>query len=132
MMWRVSVHEQLVRETWEALERGDFGAVEAVLAPDARWRAVEDGPWNCEGRARVIEVMRENRAQQMLAGDVEQVLDAEHGRVIVAFRPVSEPRGSPLDEGVRWVVLSLDGEGLVSEMKGCADRATAVAYAGSA
>jgi ketosteroid isomerase-like protein len=54
-MWRVG-HEQMVRETWEALDSGDFAAVEAVFAPDARWRAVEDGPWNCESRARIVQL----------------------------------------------------------------------------
>ncbi len=123
-------HEELVRETWAALSRDDFGQLEAVLAPGARWRAVEDGPWNCENRSQILRVMRENRASG-LDGEVEQVRDVGD-RAIVAFRPSSETPGQwPLDNGIRYVVLTFDSEGLVSEMKGCADRAAAFSYAGA-
>ena len=123
-------HEELVRETWAALSRDDFGQLEAVLAPGARWRAVEDGPWNCENRSQILRVMRENRAAG-LDGEVEQVRDVGD-RAIVAFRPSSETPGQwPLDNGIRYVVLTFDSEGLVSEMKGCADRAAAFSHAGA-
>jgi ketosteroid isomerase-like protein len=128
-MWRVS-HEQLVRETWAALSRDDFGPLETALAPGAKWRAVEDGPWNCENRSQIVEVLAANRAAG-LDGEVEQVVEAGD-RAIVAFRPARESPGQwPLDHGVRYLVLTFDGAGLVSEMKGCADRATAFAYAGA-
>ena len=125
--------ERLVRETWAALERGDYDAVERMFAPDARWVAVEAGPWDCESRTQIISVMRENRARGVLAGEVEQVLDAGRGRLLVAFRPAgdAQPGGWPLEDGLRWMVLSFDEEGLAREMKGCADRATALAYAAS-
>lgn len=120
-------HSQLVRQTWEAVSRGDLDTLEAALAPDAKWRAVEDGPWNCESRARILEVMRGNLAKG-LAGEVEDVF-AVGERAVVAFRPDRpDPGGWPLDDGIRYVVLTVH-DGLVSEMKGCADRATALAYA---
>jgi ketosteroid isomerase-like protein len=120
--------EQFVRATWATVAAGEFDALAAVLTPDARWRAVEDGPWNCENRSQIISVMRENRARGALAGVVEDVREVGD-RAIVAFRPEREGEGQwPLDDGVRYVVLSFDG-GLVSEMKGCADRASALAYA---
>jgi hypothetical protein len=125
-------HEQLVRETWEALDRGDLAAIETVFAPDAKWRAVEEGPWNCESRAQIVETMRENRVAGALRGAVEDVRDVGEDRAVVAFRPERELPGQwPLDEGIRYVVLSFDADGLVSEMKGCRDRATAFAYAGA-
>ena len=128
-MWRMG-RELLVRETWAALSRDDFGPLEAVLAPGAKWRAVEDGPWNCENRSQILRVMRENRAAG-LDGEVEQVRDVGD-RAIVAFRPSSATPGQwPLDNGIRYVVLTFDGDGRVSEMKGCADRAAAFAYAGA-
>ncbi len=43
--------EQLIREAWEGLSRGDLRVLRRMLALDARWRAVYDGPWNCEGRS---------------------------------------------------------------------------------
>lgn len=130
-MWRVS-HEPLVRETWEALSRGDYDAVEAVFAPDAKWRAVEEGPWNCESRSQILSVMRDNRAAGALRGEVEEVRDVGSDRAIVAFRPAQQGTDAwPLDNGIRYVVLTLDDGGLVSEMKGCRDRAEAIAYAGA-
>jgi ketosteroid isomerase-like protein len=121
-------HEQQVRETRAALSRGDFERVEAAFAADARWRAVEDGEWNCENRTQILNVMRENRGRRVLEGDVEEVFDVGK-RVVVAFRPAHhDPEGWPLDNGIRYVVLSLDN-GLVTEMKGCLDRQVAVDYA---
>lgn len=122
--------EQLVRETWAALAGGDLAVMERVLAPDARWRAVEDGPWNCESRTQIIEVMGQNLSRG-LAGKVEQVLDAGRSRAIVAFRPdqPAQAGGWPLEDGVRWLVLSFDDDGLIAEMKGCATRRDATDYA---
>lgn len=122
-------HEQLVRETWLAMSGGDLAPLEAALAPDAKWRAVEDGPWNCENRATIMAVMSGNLANG-LAGDIEEVLDIGK-RVLVGFRPDShQPGGWPLDNGIRYLVLTLTGD-LVTEMKGCIDRATALVYAES-
>jgi ketosteroid isomerase-like protein len=86
-------HEQHVRETWAALSRGDLETVEAAFAANGRWRAVEDGEWNCENRTQILNVMRENRARRVLEGDVEEVLDVGK-RVVVAFRPARhDPEG---------------------------------------
>jgi ketosteroid isomerase-like protein len=122
--------EQLVRDTWESLSRGEVGALEAVLAPDARWRAVEDGPWNCQNRAAILEVMGRN-LDTGLAGRVEEVFDVGQ-RTVVAFRPDRPgPPAWPLEDGIRYVVLSFR-DGLVTEMKGCANRSVALAYAAGA
>jgi ketosteroid isomerase-like protein len=118
---------QLIDETWQAVSAGDLGALEVVLADDAKWRAVQDGPWNCDGRAMILEVMASNVANG-LSGEVEEVLDVGD-RAIVAFRPRDHAPGAwPLDDGIRYVVLSFRDEKVV-EMKGCPDRATALAYA---
>ncbi len=124
-------HAQLVRDTWAALTQGDLSAVEAVLAPDARWHAVEDGPWNCESREQIISVMAERRGVGFMAGQIEDVVDVDGERVIVAFRPDHEPDEWPLDNGIRYVVISFDGD-RVSEIKGCRDRQVAHAYAAGA
>jgi ketosteroid isomerase-like protein len=44
----------LVHRAWEAISRGDLPALGLELAADARWRAVTDGPWNCDGREQII------------------------------------------------------------------------------
>jgi ketosteroid isomerase-like protein len=109
------------------LSRRDLGVLEAVLAPDARWRAVEDGPWNCESRAAVLDVMARNLGRGP-SGRIEDV-PAVGDRVIVAFRPDrQEPGGWPLEDGPRHVVLTVAG-GQVTVMKSCATRAAALAYA---
>lgn len=121
---------QLVHGTWAAIGRGDMGALESALAPGARWRAVEDGPWNCEGRAAILEVIARNLGRG-LAGTVEDVVEVGADRAIVAFRPSDPaPGGWPLDGGIRYVVITTR-DGRIVEIKGCADRATALAFAQS-
>jgi ketosteroid isomerase-like protein len=119
---------QLVRDTWEGLSAGDLTALEAALAPDAKWRAVEDGPWNCENRATIIEVIGRNIADGRLAGQIESV-EEQGGRMIVGFRPEKQD-GWPLDNGIRYMVVTM-GDGKITEMKGCPDRKTALTYAAS-
>jgi ketosteroid isomerase-like protein len=119
---------QLVRDTWDALSRGDLAPLESVLAPDARWRAVEDGPWNCENSHEIIAVLTENLGGR-LSGRIEDAFGVGE-RVVVAFRPDREPDGWPLDNGIRYVVISVAGD-RITEMKGCANREVALSYAGS-
>ncbi len=121
-----------MRQTFAALERGEREAVEAAFAPDAAWRGPDPGEWDCLDRARIIEVMRENWADGRLRGTVEQVVEVAGAHALVAFRPAQrEPDAwPPLDaDGLRWVVLSFGEDGLVREMRGQVDRATAAAYA---
>ena len=118
---------QFIRDTWDALSAGDLALLEAALAPDAKWRAVEDGPWNCQNRVAILDTMTLQLAEG-LSGRIEEVLDVAD-RVVVAFRPDHpRPDGWPLEDGIRYVVLTL-AEDKVTEMKGCADRRTALAYA---
>ena len=120
-------HLQLVRDLWDARSRGDLEPLAAALAPTAKWRAVEDGPWNCENAAAIIDVMRSQLADG-LSGTIEDAFELGD-RVIVAFRPDrSRPDGWPLENGVRHLVVSF-ADDRVTELKGCADRASALAYA---
>jgi len=122
---------ELVRKMWQAWSSGSFDAIEAAFAPDARWRAVEDGPWNCEHRGQILNVIRQNRERRGAPeGKIEEVFDVGE-RTVVAFRPANpNPDGWPLDDGVRYVVLTIE-DGLVAEMKGCASRQVAFDYAAS-
>jgi ketosteroid isomerase-like protein len=124
-------NEQLVREMWTAWSSGDFEAIEAALAPEARWRAVEDGPWNCENRGQILDVMGQNRERSGApAGELEEIVDVGE-RVVVAFRPTNPALdGWPLDDGIRYVVLTIK-DTLITEMKGCASRQVAFDYAAS-
>jgi ketosteroid isomerase-like protein len=117
--------EALIRDTWAALSKGDLRPVKDAFAPDARWRGVADAP-GCQSRKEILTRMRRNLGRR-LSGRVEEVF-GEGERTIVAFRPDEAPAGEPLDDGLRYVVLTERG-GLIAEMKGCADRACAIAYA---
>lgn len=119
-------HVQLVRDTWDALSHGDLAPLQTLFAPDAKWRAVEDGPWNCENRSQIIEVMTEN-LKGRLSGRIDDAFEIGD-RIVVAFRPDRGPDEWPLDNGIRYVVVSLDGD-LITEMKGCANRQVALDYA---
>ncbi len=116
-----------MRQTWEAISLGNLAPVEELLAPDAKWRAVEDGPWNCENREMIVKVLRQNLVESGLAGRVENVKEVGD-RTVVAFRPDRERDQWPLDNGIRYVVLT-ERDGLLVEMKGCADRQVALDYA---
>jgi hypothetical protein len=76
---------ELLHRAWEAMRGGDFAVLEDSLAEDAKWRTVDEGPTNCEGRGTIIEVMSRN-LQGRLRGRIEETIQIGP-RVIVAFRP---------------------------------------------
>ena len=117
----------LIRRAWEGVSRGDLSVLEQQLAVDARWRAVTDGPWNCESREAIVETMSRNLAGGARGTIEEMVQDGP--RVLVAFRPETPPldRERPLDDGIAYVVVTIR-DGKFVELKGCADRAAAQAY----
>jgi ketosteroid isomerase-like protein len=51
---------ELVRRSFEALTQGDYAVLESSMAEEARWRTVEEGATNCEGRETIIGMMRRN------------------------------------------------------------------------
>jgi hypothetical protein len=120
---------QLIRDIWDARSRGDLEPLREALTPDAKWRAVEDGPWNCESAAAIMDVMARQLADG-LSGQIEDTFEVGD-RVVVAFRPDRHDPGAwPLDNGIRYLVAGFAGEH-VTELKGCADRAAALVYARS-
>ena len=117
---------ELLQRAWEAGARGDLSVVEAALARNAKWRAIEDGPWNCENRRAILEVLERNLASG-LRGRIEQALQKGE-RILVGFRPDGALGGGrPLDDGIAYLVVTVRA-GKIVEMKGCADRASALAY----
>ena len=126
---KAMTHEELVRVMWEAWSQGDFETLETAFSPEAQWRAVEDGPWNCDSRTQILQTMRVNRElDRTPSGEITEITDLGE-RTLVGFRPERQPiDGWPLDDGVRYMVLTFDGE-LVTELKGCASRQVALDYA---
>lgn len=117
----------LIHRVWGAIAGGDLSALEQELAPDARWRAVTDGPWNCEGRAAIVETMSRNLAGGV-RGEIEATIQ-DGPRVLVAFRPQAPlpNRERPLDDGIAYIVVTIR-DGKITELKGCADRLAGQAY----
>jgi ketosteroid isomerase-like protein len=118
---------QWVREAWAAVLVGDLAPLGAALAPDAVWRPVVEGPWNCESRTAIVNAMS-YMVTKGLTGSIDDVTDVGD-RVVVGFRPDHHaPQAWPLDNGVRYLVATVS-DGLVTELKGCATQAAALAYA---
>ncbi|HST56780.1 MAG TPA: nuclear transport factor 2 family protein [Solirubrobacteraceae bacterium] len=118
---------ELVRVTWDAIARGDLDTFARLLAPDAQWRAVDDGEWNCDSREDVLAVMERNLAEG-LGGRIEETFEFGE-RVMVAFRPYEDtPLQRPLDNGIAYVVVTMR-DGVIREVKGCVDRVAALTYA---
>jgi ketosteroid isomerase-like protein len=117
----------LLHRVWDARAAADLGVLEAALAPDAKWRPIDDGPWICENRADIMRVVRQNLAHG-LDGRIEET--ATYGeRTVVAFRPSDAWHGDrPLEDGIAYVVVTVH-DGAITEMKGCATRASAEEYA---
>lgn len=117
----------LIQRLWAAISRGDLSVLEQEFAADARWRAVTDGPWNCESREAIIETMSRNLAGRV-RGTIEETIQ-DGPRVLVAFRPETPLTNNerPLDDGIAYMVVTAR-DGKLVELKGCADRAAALAY----
>jgi ketosteroid isomerase-like protein len=116
---------ELVRRAWDALTQGGPEVLGEVLAPGTQWYGVEDGQL-CDGRKAIIGVMSRNLAGS-LRGRIEETIQ-DGSRVVVAFRPEQSAQlDRPVDEGIAYMVVTIR-DGQIAEMRGCADRATALSY----
>lgn len=121
-----SLDRELLEAAWKAMKVGDLSVVAETLDPDAAWRAVHDGPWNCEGREEILEVFSRN-LDTGLRGTIEELIP-EGDRALVAFRPeLLRDDDRRLDEGIAYVVVTFRDH-LIIEMKGCADRSSALSF----
>jgi ketosteroid isomerase-like protein len=90
-------NEQLARDGYEAVMRGELEVLEELMAPDLDWHWWEHGPWDCHSREEAIAVIRE-RIGQRAVGELKEVTEVEPGRVLVVthMRPDSEIRPEDL------------------------------------
>lgn len=115
----------LLRSCFDAVSEGDFAPLQQALRSDAVWRSIWEGSTNCHGREEIVAVMRRNLTGPV-RGSIEEM--TQYGkRVLVGLRPASATE-RPLDEGIAYVVVTIAGSE-IAELKGCADRASALAYA---
>ena len=77
---------ELARDGLAAWKRGDFEALESLLAPEATWRAVEPGEWDCESRDDILRTLRERHEQGFTMRPFE-LIEGGPGTVILLSHP---------------------------------------------
>jgi ketosteroid isomerase-like protein len=92
-------NEQLAREGYEALMRGELEAIEDLMAPDLTWHWWKRGPWDCHSRAEALEVIRERLAQNAI-GELREVTDLGEDRVLVVMGLRADSEVSAADLGL--------------------------------
>jgi len=94
----MTMNEQLAREGYEALMRGEVEAVERLIAPDLTWHWWEHGPWDCHSRDEAMAVIRERMGQRAI-GELTEVTEVADGQVVVVTRMRPESGLTPEDLG---------------------------------
>lgn len=112
---------ELARRGYEAIMRGEFESVSALLAPDVKWHG-GDPASGCQDRAQTLHWMQ--RRERRVA-DLVEIVDAGE-RVVVILRPRG-PEGEP---EVPIANLTTFRDGKVVEMVHYDDPAQALAAAG--
>lgn len=79
---------ELARDGLAAWKRGDFDALRELLAPEATWRAVEPGEWDCGSRDDILRTLRERDEQGFTRGGFELV-EGGPGAVILISHPAA-------------------------------------------
>jgi ketosteroid isomerase-like protein len=77
---------ELARAGLAAWKRGDFEALEELLAPEASWRTVEPGEWDCESRDDILRTLRERYEEGFTKGSIE-LIEGGPGTIILLSRP---------------------------------------------
>jgi ketosteroid isomerase-like protein len=78
-------NEQLARDGYAAVMRGELEALEHLMDPDLDWHWWERGPWDCHSRAEAIAVIRE-RIGQHAVGELVEATEVAPNRVVVVTR----------------------------------------------
>jgi hypothetical protein len=92
-------NEQLARDGYEAVMRGELDALEELLAPDITWHWWERGPWDCHSREEAIAVIRERIGQRAI-GELLEVTEVHPGTVLVVTRMRPDSEIGPEDLGL--------------------------------
>jgi ketosteroid isomerase-like protein len=77
---------ELARQGLSAWQRGDFEVLEMLLAPEATWRAVEPGEWDCESRDAILRTLRARFEEGFTRGEFE-LIEASGGAVVLVSHP---------------------------------------------
>ena len=98
----------LARQGLSAWQHGDFEVLEELLAPEATWRAVEPGEWDCESRDDILRTLRARYEEGFTLGPIELV-EAGPGTVILVSRP-AEVGGPDWPEETAIAITFRDGK----------------------
>lgn len=118
----------LLREGFEALLRGDFDALSALMEPDAQWLCWEPIPGDCHGREQIIATLRDRHEEGVLTGLNEIVEGGEKLLVAITGPRLQE---SGVGEGQACMVVTMR-DGRIVRMQDHRTRAEALADAGLA
>jgi ketosteroid isomerase-like protein len=91
-------NEQLARDGYEALMRGDVEVVEDLMAPELTWHWWEHGPWDCHSRDEAVALIRERMGQRAI-GELTEVTEVADGQVVVVTRMRPNSELTPEDLG---------------------------------
>jgi ketosteroid isomerase-like protein len=92
-------NEQLARDGYEALMRGEVEVVENLMAPGLTWHWWEHGPWDCHSRDEAMAVIRE-RLDQRAVGELIEVTEVEPDQVLIVSRARPDSEVRPEDLGL--------------------------------
>src|SRR5947209_4721072 len=92
----------------EAWQRGEFGALETMLAPEVELLWWDPGEWDCYGRADVMRLLRERHAQGFARGRME-LIEAGENRLIMVTYP-AEVGGPDWPEETATVITFRGGK----------------------
>lgn len=111
-----------------ALETGDLGAYEELLAPDVQWGPAEEPESGCKNRVEVLSWYKAARDRGMDATVNEVVAGRD---CLLVGLTVSGTPGADEQGGVtaRWQVLTVR-DGQISDIRGFDSRASAAKRAG--
>ena len=99
---------ELARAGLAAWKQGDFEALKELLAPEATWRAVEPGDWDCESRDDILRTLRERYEEGFTRGPIE-LIEGGPGTVILLSRP-AEVGGAEWPEETAIGITLRDGK----------------------
>jgi hypothetical protein len=99
---------ELARHGLAAWKRGDFEALEDLLAPEATWRAIEPGEGDCESRDDILHTLKERYEQGFTTGPIE-LFEGELGTVILLSHP-AEVGGPEWPEETAIAIMFHDGK----------------------
>ena len=101
----------LARRGLAAWQRGDFEALEELLAPEATWHAVVPGEWDCECRDDILRTLRARYEEGFTRGEFE-LIEATGGTVVLVSHP-AEIGGDTWPEETA-IALTFRGEKVVA------------------